>query len=88
MKEGRMDLRGEVKAGKQDAWDVLMNPPDWVNSLASQPTMGIVSHHDESRNIVANVTTSLTEPVEQPRRKVKKKVQEGVRKVKRIPATE
>jgi len=67
---------------------MLRNLLYWVGDLDSQPTMGIVSHHDESQNIVANVTTSLTEPVEQPRRKIKKKVQEGVRKVKWIPATE
>jgi hypothetical protein len=47
--------------------------------------MGIVSHHDESENIVVNVITSQ---VEQTRRRVKRKVQEGVRKVRQIHISE
>ena len=86
----RAEMREEVKAAEQDAWDVLVNLFDWVDGLDSQPTMGAVHRHEEPQNIVSNVFMSLTEQMKQLRRKVKRKVQEGVRtnrgKLKSVPS--
>lgn len=46
--------------------------------------MGVVSHHEDSKNIVVIVVTALTVQMKQLRRRVKGKVQEGVRKVSQI----
>jgi len=75
-------MREEMKAAEQDALDVLVNLFDWVDGLGSQPTMRVVSHYEESQNIVANLITSLTAQMKQLWWRVHRNVQEGVRKVR------
>jgi hypothetical protein len=84
MKNKRAGMREEVKAADQDARHVLVNLFDWVDGLDSHPTMGAVSHHEETQNFVASVSTSFTEQMKQLRGKVKRKVQEGVRKLRKL----
>ena len=42
MKKGRADLRNAVKAAEQNALEMLVDLFDWLDSVESQPTAGVV----------------------------------------------
>jgi hypothetical protein len=46
----RADFRNAVKAGEQDALEMLVDLFDWLYDLEQQPTTGIVSHYEKRQN--------------------------------------
>ena len=51
MKKRRVDLRKAVKAGEEQALEMLVKLFDWLDGLEPQPTTGLFPLYDASQNI-------------------------------------
>jgi hypothetical protein len=80
MRSHRTHFREAVKAGEQDALEMLVELFDWLDRLGPQS----VSLHEQSQGIVAKITDPLAQRAKVLLRAVKDKAQAGVRRVKRV----
>ena len=83
MDKQRTELLKAVKAGKDDALEMLVDLFDWLDGLEPQPTMKTVLSHGHRVSIVAKIADPLSAQMMGLLKKARK-VQEGVRKVMSI----
>ena len=77
----RRELLEAVKAGEENALEMLVNLFDWLDSLEPQPTTKAVLSHGQRTNIVSKIANPLSHQIMGLLRTVGK-VQESLRKVK------
>jgi len=64
MKKERVSFRNAVKAGEENALEMLVDLFDWLDGLEPQPTTEIAPLNDKSRNVTV-ITASTHAPIAQ-----------------------
>jgi len=82
MRKQRAKFCEAVKAGEQDALEMLVDLFDWLDGIEPQPQMKIAPLYKKHHTIVANIIAPLTRHMRELLRKLEKALK-GVRKVKR-----
>ena len=80
----RAEMRKTVKAGEEQALEMLVDFFDWLDGLKPQSTMEAATRCKEFQDIAVTIPGPAAQQMKEPLGRVEEKVQEGVRKIKRI----